>query len=469
MAAPHRITEQVESPDFIPKLLSRVEALSLEVAEIAGSVQDMTAFVGRQEKLFAHLRELTQALHGDIGQIDVAGRETNEIAGQATSQSAKSLETGASALAEIRRLVDSVRVIEERLGSLNSSLAGVRGMSTNIQTIASQTKLLALNANIEAARAGEAGKGFAVVATEVKNLAGQANTATNAIDDTVSALSDNVGELIAASNSTLKIAGGVTEGVGVINGVLDSFNSIAGTVESKVFGIASSVTDSLGRCQELFGEIDNFFEGVRKTAEDLRRADQRVMSALEEGEQIMNLIVDSGHKIPDTLFIEALGDAARQIAQAFDQAIDTGRISLADLFDEKYRPIAGTDPQQFMTCFTDLTDSLLPSIQEPMLKLDSRVVFCAAVDRNGYLPTHNRIFSEPQGHDPVWNNAHCRNRRIFNDRTGLRAGRNTKPFLLQTYRRDMGGGKFVLMKDLSIPIAVQGRHWGGLRLGYRVE
>jgi hypothetical protein len=44
---------------------------------------------------------------------------------------------------------------------------------------------------------------------------------------------------------------------------------------------------------------------------------------------------------------------------------------------------------------------------------------------------------------------------------------NTKPFLLQTYRRDMGGGSFVLMKDLSAPIHIHGRHWGAFRMGYR--
>jgi len=48
-----------------------------------------------------------------------------------------------------------------------------------------------------------------------------------------------------------------------------------------------------------------------------------------------------------------------------------------------------------------------------------------------------------------------------------KVGANTKPFLLQTYRRDMGGGKFVLMKDLSAPIFVNGRHWGAFRIGFR--
>ena len=87
--------------------------------------------------------------------------------------------------------------------------------------------------------------------------------------------------------------------------------------------------------------------------------------------------------------------------------------------------------------------------------------------KGGYLPTHNPEYSKPQGRDPAWNAANCRNRRLFNDRAVQKVGANTKPFLLQTYRRDMGGGKFVLMKDLSSPIFVNGRHWGAFRIGFR--
>jgi methyl-accepting chemotaxis protein len=87
--------------------------------------------------------------------------------------------------------------------------------------------------------------------------------------------------------------------------------------------------------------------------------------------------------------------------------------------------------------------------------------------KGGYLPTHNPNYRLPQGSDPVWNNANCRNRRLFNDRAVQKVAANTKPFLLQTYRRDMGGGKFVLMKDLSSPIRVRGRHWGAFRMGFR--
>jgi methyl-accepting chemotaxis protein len=50
----------------------------------------------------------------------------------------------------------------------------------------------------------------------------------------------------------------------------------------------------------------------------------------------------------------------------------------------------------------------------------------------------------------------------------LAAGRSTQPFLVQTYRRDMGNGQFALMKDVSAPISVRGRHWGGVRLAYKI-
>lgn len=454
-------------PKFIGELLERVEILSLEVAEIAGGLQDMAEFVEQQEELFGKLRQLTQGLRGDLGQIDAAGRETHCVAGRATQKSEESLRAGSSALAEVRRLVDSVHEIEQRLGTLSSTLKGVHGMSSDIQTIARQTNLLALNATIEAARAGVAGRGFAVVATEVKTLSTQTDTVTEKINSTVGALSADLGQLISTSGATRAVADEVNQGVVVINGVLEGFQTEMVTVEQKVSGIASSVTGSLEVCQEVLGQIDIFFEGVKKTAENLRRADERVFQALEGGEQIMNLVAGTGLRTRDTPFIEALRDVASKASGALERALDAGEIRLDDLFDSNYQPIPGTNPEQFLTRFTTLTDRLFPPLQEPMLGFDERVVFCAAADRNGYIPTHNRIFSQPQGRDPVWNNAHSRNRRIFNDRTGLRAAQNTKPLLLQTYRRDMGGGKFVLLKDLSIPIRVRGRLWGGMRLGYR--
>lgn len=168
----------------------------------------------------------------------------------------------------------------------------------------------------------------------------------------------------------------------------------------------------------------------------------------------------------DAELVSLAQDTAKTIGALFDGAIDKGQVNFEQLFSTEYVPVPGSDPPQFTTAFTALCDRLLPDLQEPALAKHRRIVFCAAVDRNGYLPTHNRKYSEPQRpDDPDWNNAHCRNRRMFDDATGLAAARNRQPVLIQTYRREMGGGQVASMKDVSAPVYVKGRHWGAFRIG----
>jgi methyl-accepting chemotaxis protein len=184
-------------------------------------------------------------------------------------------------------------------------------------------------------------------------------------------------------------------------------------------------------------------------------------------ESLTGLLIASGVELPVSGLIALCTDGAREIAGLFETALSSGRISREQLFDQSYQPVPGSNPQQHLAAFTSLADEILPPVQEAALGRDRRIAFCAAVDRNGYLPTHNRIFSKAQGDDPVWNAQHCRNRRIFDDRTGLASARNTRPVLLQTYRRDMGGGQFAMMNELAAPIIVGGRHWGALRLAFK--
>ncbi len=457
-----------EADVFASEVLEKVESLSLDVADIAGTIESLAKFVHRQEDLFANLRDISHAMAQAIGQIDAAGRATRDLTVEAGHQSAESLRTIEAALSDINRLVGSVQGIETRLEELEGALGNVGSMSRDIQKIARQTNLLALNATIEAARAGDAGKGFAVVAGEVKGLARQTAVVTTGIDGTVGKLTNKVSDLIATSTDTLRMAGSVNSGVGVINRAVAVFGQAIGTVEARVGDISTAAATSLGQCGDVIGEIDRFFEGVAMTSQSLQQADERINSVLAQSEGLMGFIADCGFRTGDSPFIDLVRAKAAAVSAVFEQAVAAGRIGLADLFDEDYRPIPGTDPEQFTTRFAAFADGVLPGLQEPVLGFDARVTFCATFDRNGYLPTHNTRFSQPQGDDPVWNNANCRNRRIFKDRTGLSAGRNTKPFLLQTYRRDMGGGQFVMMKDVSAPVTIRGRHWGGVRIGYRI-
>ena len=126
-------------------------------------------------------------------------------------------------------------------------------------------------------------------------------------------------------------------------------------------------------------------------------------------------------------------------------------------------------PVQYRTKYLDWADRALPSFQEAFLSRDARMVFCAMVDRNGFLAVHNKIYSHPQRPgDVAWNTANSRNRRIFNDPAGLAAARNLRSYLVQSYARDMGNGNTVMMREIDVPIRVQGRHWGGFRTAYKL-
>jgi methyl-accepting chemotaxis protein len=167
--------------------------------------------------------------------------------------------------------------------------------------------------------------------------------------------------------------------------------------------------------------------------------------------------------------IERATEAATLVGKTLERAIAEGRLTRDQVFDVDYRPIPGTDPQQYETRSLAVLEELLPPIQEPLLVGDNRMVFCLAIDRNGYIPVHNRKCSLPQRpDDPVWNAANCRNKRIFDDRAGISAARSTRPFLVQLYKRDMGGGQMVMMREVDAPIRVDGRHWGGFRTAYRL-
>jgi methyl-accepting chemotaxis protein len=171
----------------------------------------------------------------------------------------------------------------------------------------------------------------------------------------------------------------------------------------------------------------------------------------------------------NTEFVTRAMEAGTALTRIFEDAVASGAIGIDDMFDEDYVEIAGTNPLQHRTKILGWADLALPPFQEAFLARDPRMVFCAMIDRNGYLPVHNKIYSHPQRPgDVTWNTANSRNRRIFNDPAGLAAGRNLRSYLIQSYARDMGNGKTIMMREIDVPIRVQGRHWGGFRTAYKL-
>src|SRR3954454_2227463 len=452
---------------LIDRLSDRIGGLGVELADVAGNVQEVAGRIGLQSQRFGQLQKTAETMVAANHGIADASQAVHTAASAAVGEITQSRGVVDGAVKHIAELIEAVGRIETRLGAVGHALADVAKVAGSIEAIAKQTNLLALNATIEAARAGEAGKGFAVVASEVKSLAEATRQATLQIGNTARGLDGQVRSLIDESGEASLRAKHAGDGAQQIQSIIARVQDGFTRVGNEIDGVARTATSNLAHCDAVIAEVRTLAKGVDLSSTDLKQADSRVARLLEVSEDLIAMIADSGIETSDATLIRVVVDTAKTISAAFEAAIARGEISIQQLMDEKYREIPGTDPKQYLTDYVDFTDRILPPIQDPIQKSDPRIVFCVAWSRGGYLPTHNPNYRRPQGPDSVWNNANCRNRRLFNDRAVRKVAANTKPFLLQTYRRDMGGGNFVLMKDLSSPIFIRGRHWGAFRMGFR--
>jgi methyl-accepting chemotaxis protein len=218
----------------------------------------------------------------------------------------------------------------------------------------------------------------------------------------------------------------------------------------------SATLESVGACRIRIGEYSKAGAAARFEAPDAalsEKIEDRLWSIHDE----------------NTEFVTRAMEAGTALTKIFEDAVKSRAISIEEMFDADYVEIPGTNPLQHRTKILTWADRTLPPFQEAFLAKDPRMVFCAMIDRNGYLPVHNKIYSHPQRMgDVAWNTANSRNRRIFNDPAGLAAGRNLRSYLIQSYARDMGNGKTIMMREIDVPIRVNGRHWGGFRTAYKL-
>lgn len=453
----------------VADLAREAAGLGIDLVDIAGAIQDAAALSARHANVFSSVTDTARSIAAANGEVARSLHETDASATTARTVLGEQGKRLQGSLSEIDHMVATTREIGAEISSFSGALADVDRFAGEIGTIARQTNLLALNAAIEAARAGEAGKGFAVVAAEVRALSLQTSQTTASIQKTLGELRSRIERLTVAGTQAATSAESVKDKACEIQGSFASMEQVMSTILDSASSVAGT-TDAVDRQYAAFAEqLTGIAAEIHTSSGALQKASSRVDAVVAVSEKIIQVSASAGLETPDSPYIRTACDVAATISALFDNQIASGGIGMDALFDRQYRQIPGSAPVQMMTRFTEFTDRVLPTILEPVAGSDDRIAFCAAVDENGYLPTHNRKFSHPQRPgDTDWNTANCRNRRIFNDRVGLAAGRNKQPFLVQTYRRDMGAGNFVLMKDISAPIFVNGRHWGGLRLAIRV-
>ena len=439
--------------------------LGLELVSVSGAVEEVVRSHIHQTATLVSISSSTQ----DVSKQNLMMSEKLKDAEQIIRHSAVDTDKRITHATEaMNTWANSAQQSADRVNELARLLDDVNQIAKSIEAIASNINLLALNANIEAARAGEAGRGFAVVAAEVKMLSNRTRESSVHIQSTVGLLTSEISGLKASSQEDLILAKTMSGEMGdageSLEGLRQSFNNIQNIVSE----ISDTAAYNAASTEGVVSELNKLTSDVKVVDNLMIDAGKRLEGVSDISEKIMQIVSSVGGASVDSEFISFASEAATKLAVILENAVANGEISATDVFDTNYIEIKGSDPLQYTTKFLPLTDKYFTEIQEEMLERNPNIVFCAAIDKNGYLPTHNKKFSLPQkAGDPAWNAANCRNRRIFNDKHGLKSGQNQGEPLVQAYRRDMGNGNYVMMKDVSAPIFVDGRHWGGLRIGIK--
>lgn len=461
------------SPEYrLAQILKRLQTMVRRMGPVSSQTAIATAEVAWLSERMAHhladqstetgnivrqLESITVMMH----QVSVNTSSVAELAAQAKASSSSGQQDLNQTIEQMESITENADQTLSLIRTLNDKSEHIQDVTRVIEGIAEQTNLLALNAAIEAARAGEHGRGFAVVADEVRSLASRTADSTQQVAAIVDEIQlstqqvvNTIEQLVAAIGQGSEKISATGERLGVMAGQFDE-------VEQQISGIAMAVQDSYSHVEEISGSVRTLDQGVSDGNERMQVLAQQADHLMQGAEKIAALLADHETEGMHRMAFVTCLEGAERIRQAFEHALEKGSIREADLFSREYQPIPGSVIGRCNSRYDTLAEQVLPAIQEELLERHA-FGYAILLDDHCYIPVHNRQYSHPETGNPETDAVRCRGKRIFDNPVGVRGAVNKDRMLLQTYKRDTGE----VLHDLSVPVTVNGRHWGAFRVGY---
>ena len=433
--------------------------IAIDTARLHRHAQSVAMDAMQQQKDVAHVAQATTA----VAQLSASLTANAEAMAANASRNLDAAETARLDLADMRQRIAAVT--EQMVGftaivqDLAKRTQVVDELGKLIRAIAQQTNLLALNAAIEAAHAGQQGRGFAVVAEEVRKLAEKTAVATGDIEEQAAAM---ITLVETTQRENLAISANIEASNDAAQRTGEQFARFIQDFQA-LGGVIQDVTGAVEKLDTVNHEVAEHLAPIKARSEQTSQSAADMSNGIQAVRENTEALQDSlaGFRSGGTTF-DGLLDAAQHLTAAATEVLSQAAARGIDIWDRDYVLIPGSDPKRFHTRYDQAVDGELQRIYDGTLNRLEGCTYALAVDVNGYAPTHNSKFSKPPSGDPAIDLGACRHKRIFDDPVGKKLAANTRPLLFQTYVRDTGE----VINDLSIPVLVQGQHWGAVRVGF---
>lgn len=415
------------------------------------------------------LTELTLGLDSDIAEVTHATSEARNLAETAVTKLMTGQETVQLSLASFSELVDLVMSLGPHITGFAAAMEQVKRVSQSIDSIARTTNMLALNAAIEAEKAGAAGQTFAVVAAEVKKLAHDTRRAAVEITGTVNSL----------SHEAAKFVEQIEDGIATSGAAQHQFSSL----QQLIYGVSDVVAQVGNHNREIADSTAQIHRGLldsQKVRDAVAQANIEMFSAVgnahnqivqleEQANRMFDNIVHSGLSPRDIEFVERAQAEAENIAALTEAAIANGALDPDSLFDTNLTPVPGSNPPRFTSKLTGWAERHWQPVLEAVKQSNPQEILSVVCSsRVGYLPVHLTEFSRKPTGDIAHDTKYCRNGRVLFEGIDLVAKASEQDYMMAVYRHEGDGQTYKVVRNVYVPLRINGRRWGDLELAYIV-
>ena len=462
-----QVTIDTANAAALDKIPEKCGAVTVGCTDVAGVVEAVikSSEVLREEH--EALRGTVAALEADQCKVAEASDEARLLSERAIERLGEGTSLIQSSLGKIAGLLDLVDALGQHVTSFSAAMEQVKRSANDIEDIAETTNILALNATIEAMRAGEAGRTFAVVASEVKSLANDTRKATIEISSTVDALSEEAALVIGRIEEGAQASGEAKESVAQIETTISGVGDLVEEVDKQNDVIARSTGTISSHVDEVQKVLTTYDAAARTNEEQLYGAHKRMEELEMTASEMFDSIVHAGLSPQDSIMVDKAQGLAKEVAKTLEDAIASGELTSQQVFDQDYQLIPGSNPQRFRNGMSGWADRVWQPMLDRETNADPKIQAVACTDSKGFLPTHlSEKSREPTG-DIAHDTQFCRNGRILFEPIDQKAKASTAPYMMAVYRQEGDGTTYEVVRNVYVPIYVNGKRWGDYEMAYR--